>query len=715
MEQARRFEGRAALVTAMGVLAMALTAASDEHSADAAGRDLAVIAERIVAGSLTGSPGADEVGRWLAAQADDGSWPDVDYTVRSRTHWTPLRHVERLTRLARAYLDKAHPRCGDAAMRKAMVRGLEYWIRTDPKSTNWWWNVIATPRALGTCLLLVKDHVPQDLVARSQPILDRAWEAHGRLTAQNRVWVARNALVQACLTDNADLARRAVGAVTGTVRVTDAEGIQADWSFHQHGPQLYSGGYGMGFADDCSAVAALVRGTQFAFTGEQVATLSHYLLDGQQWMALGPAMDPSVMGREIVRGSAARRARRLADVCRRMADLHPQRRDAHLAFVRRIEGDAAPLGNSAPAGNRHFWRSDFMVHRGPGHYASVRMSSARTLPSETVNSENLLGWHLGDGATYFMCRGDEYARVYPVWDWRRVPGVTSRLREGDVPPLKGGPRNRSDFVGGVSDGRAGLAAMDCRRDDVRARKAWLCLPGGQVVAMAAGIRTESDDPLVTTIDQRPRVGPLAYDAGRGTLTVAAGTPAAAEEVRWVRHDGFDYAALDGSIRLTSKVQEGSWRRISKPQSAGPVRRGVLTLWIEHGRRPDGARCAYTVTPEAIALPGVKVPPRVLSNAERLQAVWIERERLLAVAFYEPGSVEAAQAGRIDVDKPCLVLWNTRQRTLAVSDPTQKLRQVNVALRGHDEARGKPILVELPTGMAAGSSVVRPLGAGPGAD
>src|SRR5690348_17434716 len=45
------------------------------------------------------------------------------------------------------------------------------------------------------------------------------------------------------------------------LRITDSDGIQADYSFHQHGAQLYSGGYGLGFANDVGRFIALAWGT----------------------------------------------------------------------------------------------------------------------------------------------------------------------------------------------------------------------------------------------------------------------------------------------------------------------------------------------------------------------------------------------------------------------------------------------------------------------
>jgi hypothetical protein len=69
---------------------------------------------------------------------------------------------------------------------------------------------------------------------------------------QNRIWVAMNHLYLALLTDDlkrAEVVREAFG---DEVRVQQGEGIQEDYSFHQHGTLLYTGGYGRGFTEDVS-------------------------------------------------------------------------------------------------------------------------------------------------------------------------------------------------------------------------------------------------------------------------------------------------------------------------------------------------------------------------------------------------------------------------------------------------------------------------------
>ena len=65
--------------------------------------------------------------------------------------------------------------------------------------------------------------------------------------------------------------------------------------------------------------------------------------------------------------------------------------------------------------------------------ASVKMASKRVIGTELVNEDNLKGFYMGDGATYIYRNGDEYLNVFPFWDWRKVPGITSYESDAPIP------------------------------------------------------------------------------------------------------------------------------------------------------------------------------------------------------------------------------------------------------------------------------------------
>ena len=89
------------------------------------------------------------------------------------------------------------------------------------------------------------------------------------------------------------------------------------------------------------------------------------------------------------------------------------------------------------------------MHRRAGFYSSIRMSSTRTVRSEQCNGEGLRNYHMGDGVTLFVRSGAEYVGIFPVWDWRRLPGITCRQANDPLPILSTGRhRGATEFVVG---------------------------------------------------------------------------------------------------------------------------------------------------------------------------------------------------------------------------------------------------------------------------
>lgn len=74
--------------------------------------------------------------------------------------------------------------------------------------------------------------------------------------------------------------------------------------------------------------------------------------------------------------------------------------------------------------NTMYHCSDYMLHNRQNYDFSVRTSSTRTNKTESGNGENLYGTYMSDGATNIRVNGNEYADIFPVWEWDRIPGTT---------------------------------------------------------------------------------------------------------------------------------------------------------------------------------------------------------------------------------------------------------------------------------------------------
>jgi chondroitin AC lyase len=561
-------------------------------------------------------------------------------------------------------------------------RAYAFWAAHDFQCTNWWYNEIGMPKVIGTAsLLLGGELVPAEFAYATGTSLSRY--PIGR-TGQNRVWLAGNTLMLGLLKGDPSIIAAASDAIWGEVRVTTGEGIQPDFSFHQHGPQQQFGNYGLAFAVETARWGRILRDTPWQLPGERLSTFRRYLLDGQNWVSWRGAMDISACGRQLMPHSPREKAAAIALVMEQAASFDPSQALAYRAFVARND----PRAENDLVGNRYFWRSDYMVHRRPGFAATLKLSSRRVIGAELVNSEDLSGFHLGDGALYLYRDGGEYQDIFPVWDWRMLPGVTCTLVE---PPSFKTSSVDSDFVGGVSDGADCCCALDYRRESVRAKKAWF-LSGDTVVCLGAGISGTAPAAIATTLNQCLLRGPVQVFSGRDTRSLGPGSHSL-RGAKTVEHDGWRYSLLDdGSLNLETGPVTGNWHRVfDNPDSPKEdVTKEVFKLWLDHGRSPVSAHYAFEVTPVASTEKAI-----VIENSAICQAVLLPGANV-GIVFWSAGEVLLPDGRRIAADEPCLVLAGAKGAL--VVDPTQKLRRLNVRIDGADHA------VELPAGGLTGTGV-----------
>lgn len=77
---------------------------------------------------------------------------------------------------------------------------------------------------------------------------------------------------------------------------------------------------------------------------------------------------------------------------------------------------------------------------------------------------------MADGSTNIQRSGSEYYNILPIWEWDKIPGVTSRDFKQDQPmTVEWGESGNTNFTGGVSDGIYGAAVYDMDYDDVKAK------------------------------------------------------------------------------------------------------------------------------------------------------------------------------------------------------------------------------------------------------
>jgi chondroitin AC lyase len=696
----------------------------------AADKDMDLLKQRLLAslqpnGADVAQRASQEGQRAAQTLGADGSWPDVDYQDQAQAHWKTFEHLSRVRDMAMAYC------CGDAstkgspALKAKLMSALDYWLKHDfQDSANWWWNMIGTPKTLGETLLMLEKDLTPEQVARGAGILDRstlrkeavagAPYAAGSQTGANLVWVATNQVYRGLLQHSSDVVSDAMAPLFAEIHVAgpNHEGIQADASFHQHHALLYTGGYGASFTEDCTRWIEFTQGTRFAPSPEQIQLLERLVLDGTQWMVRGRIYDYGVIGRSIV--GRGRTIGGLARCVERLANLPGPRQKELADFAARLRGEPAapPL-----VGNRYFWKSDYMAHERVGYLTSARMYSTRVLNTDGfIDGDNKQTHHIADGAAFIYRTGEEYRDIFPVWDWRRVPGTTCEQRPEPLVPSEVRRNGKTSFVGGVSDGLYGMAAMDLRYDALTAKKAWFYFDN-EFVCLGAGIACPTGDPVLTSVNQCLLAGNVAVADKAEPL---ASGEYDFDGVRWVQHDSVTYAfPLGTPVHVKIGPQTGSWADIGTG-SAARVTLNVFSLWIAHGKNPDGSSYEYIVLPDCKGAAAQEEVGQleVLSNTPAIQAVRHNGLKLLEAAFHRPEKLAGGRGWELSVDQPCLLLCRQTGEGLqiSVSNPKNEPLTVTVtidrALVGEGCSPAGPgvsaVRFVLPEDLQAGSSVTRTL-------
>ncbi len=639
--------------------------------------------------------------KWLSSLAADGHWPDIGYEPRpaqTKSDYanpaTPNRysnaHLSRVAQMASAYANPDSPDYHSPQMLDGVERGLQRWYQGHPLSDNWWDNTIGVPLLLSHILVPLEDVLPADLLRQGVSYLvvpaDKDPTYSRAALSYPQQQLIRGALARSA----ADMAA-ASEEMQRIIRIRTDEGIQRDFSFHQHGPQLYDGGYGLTLMVDIINYATVLRGTRYAFAHDKLALLADHLLEGSGHMIRGKALDYSAFGRTLLRRNAGQSAVEFVALCDQLAALIPERAGQLIALKEHIEGTGSPYSF---LGNRYFWNSDFMTHQREAYYISVKMVSYRTVGTETIHGENAKGCWLPFGATWILRRGDEYNSILRVLDWGRLPGVTSPHMT--TPPVRNVSQPEG-FVGGVSDGAYGAAAMVFEQTEALpltprlkistwGRKAWFFFDR-EMVAMGAGIGSSRDEPVGTTLNQTGLHGPVLIDGH-----AAEPGEAKVQQSSWLLHDEVGYAFLgpaDASVK------------------AGP--QSVFTLWIDHGVHPRDAQYAYVVLPginaQQLAEWREHPPVRVIANTPEQQAVINDRIGVAEIVFYRPGKVTLAAGVTVKVDHPCLVLLAKQGNStrIAVSSPGGEFFTVHLSITTSQKEQS--VAFELPSGDMAGKSQV----------
>ena len=480
----------------------------------------------------------------------DGTWNDLDYTNRQRGNWPLRAHLFRTVEMAKAYQQKGNKNYKNKKLYSNILLAYNWWVDNDIVNPNWWYPQIGVPQNIGIIMLLMQEEIDAEHWQKGMTIMDRV--TFGNQTGQNLVWVSSNIVLRSILKSDTTLVAEATEKIRQQMQIANNnEGLQPDYSFHQHGRQLQFGNYGLHFLEDQVEWMFILKGSKYDYTPEQIDLMRNYFAQGQRWVIWKDVYDINSSGRQLFPNEQHKKQMRVYNAASQMAKIDPDHSDLYQSIC----------GKNELVGVKYFPFSELMVQRSNQHLMTIRMCSSRIKGSESGNGENLSGYYLADGAMYIMKTGKEYLNIYPYWNWRRIPGTTSVQDTARLPELGWESYNiTSDFVGGLTRDDCGITGMQYIRDGVSANKFYFLFPDF-TVCLGSGINGLSNQHLQTTIEQCFSTTPIYLKNGK-TLQYKNSQTNQTLGAYSFWHQGSGYIINQGKkIVLSSEKKTGNWDNV----------------------------------------------------------------------------------------------------------------------------------------------------------
>jgi chondroitin AC lyase len=679
-----------------------------------------LILSRVRADKLTRETSAldTNVAGFLALMQADGSFSDCHYVSVGRNDEAVLNHIIRLREMGIAYTSPGSAYFESDDLYAKIVKGFELWYAKNWTDDNWWYNWIGHPHRLGEAFIAMyggkkdirTETIFTNFVTRWRNNMgDPDTPADGRTAGANKCDIAMHWIYRSCLTDNeTDLAKAADRSFL-IIDFTTGEGLQHDWSYRQHGSQLYIGGYGTEFVQLVTRQASYLAGTKYALSGEKLDILSRFVRNTYLKVIRGKRMSFSALGRGVTRTNNTSQSG-FTTILNMLKSVDAANADQYEAAIKRLK-EEEPAFYEISSGQTHYYCSEYTLQQRPEYSFDVRMASIRMARDEYDINENRQGFFLSDGATGIFVDGEEYGSVLPFWNWKKIPGTTvpdlAVMRRADSYIFSG----RSSFAGGVTDGLYGVTAFDMKNDqalfayndddgyngvpnnsgtrlpalDFGAKKSWFIFDG-EIVCLGAGIRSGHDEPVFTTVNQCRRTNAPVVSINNAEQNSSEGVQKY-DRVDWVLNDRVAYFFPDKpSVYVADETKTGSWHDINNNGSSNSINGNLFTVWFDHGAKPSGAKYAYIIAPninsaaEAKAYQPSKI--EILANNDTVQAVYHSSLKMYGLTFFREGTFES-NGLLVDASAGCVILVKDADQNelkLWVSDPQKQASPVKLGIK-----------------------------------
>lgn len=617
----------------------------------------------------------------------NGSWDDVDLTdYNDMDGWQPLEQLWRMRYMALAYTMPTSSHYSSTILYNYLVTSLQYFYDMNPTCSNWWYNQIYVPRLLGLIIIITsqgQQTVPEALINSIDTRLKLLSPTPNQLTGANLTDIMLWRFYFGVIMKDSDEINAALDSTFNELSLTTAEGIQHDFSYHQHGPQPLGLSYGAALLSGVVKTAGVVKGTQYYPSEDKLNPVFGFALESFAKPRRGSFQAFNVTGRGVADLDKIKVGSPIATIFNSFSEIDSGNETEYLDIASRIVGAKTPDQNIIES-HTHYYRSKHTVHNRSMFNYSLLTASTRTDRIETGNGTNLKGRFLSDGSYSIMVDGDEYYNVFPLWDWSKIPGTTVPLYTTDIdlkPTEDWGYLGSSTFTGGVSDGDNGLMVYDMNDYDTIAKKAYFFF-GDEVVHLGADINSTSNYNIATTLNQANLDGYIIYSENNSVQTLSGmGKHNFKNGLDWVWHNKIGYFFLENKdVHLENETLTGNWYDINLRAENQQVSGDVYSLWIDHGNQPINEDYAYVITPGVTSsemqnydLSAITV----LENSSEVQAVKHSGLDMLQIVFYSAKTVTYDDI-TISASAPATIIFSdisTDTVTCTVADPGENSSQI----------------------------------------
>ncbi|CAC5936445.1 Hyaluronate lyase precursor [Staphylococcus aureus] len=417
---------------------------------------------------------------------------------------------------------------------------------------NWWDYEIGTPRALtNTLILLQEDFTDEEKKKYTAPIKTFAPDSDKILSSVgksepakggNLVDISKVKLLESIIEEDKDMMKKSIDSFNtvftyaqNSATGKERNGFYKDGSYIDHQDVPYTGAYGVVLLEGISQMMPMIKETPFNDSNQNDTTLKSWIDDG--FMPLiykGEMMDLS-RGRAISRenetshsasATVMKSLLRLSDTMDKStkakykkivktsveSDSSYKQTD-YLSSYSDISKMKSLMENSTISTNgltqqlKIYNDMDRVTYHNKGlDFAfGLSMTSKNVARYESINGENLKGWHTGAGMSYLYNSDVKHYRdnFWATADMKRLAGTTTL--DNEEPKSTDVKKSSKTFVGGTKfDDQHASIGMDFENQDktLTAKKSYFIL-NDKIVFLGTGIKsTDSSKNPVTTIENR---------------------------------------------------------------------------------------------------------------------------------------------------------------------------------------------------------------------